>query len=132
MCAAGETAEQQSSSRVESWRLPVNSALANTRALMLAQLHREGASRMKHTWTVLILALLGTVVAFAAGAFLRRRGAIRLDPVRYVPHLVFLCTVAAAPMLTRDGVGALRAASVFAGVAAIWLVALLLLSRMRM
>ena len=86
---------------------------------------------MNGLWTILVAALLTAVVALVVGVLLRRRGLIRLEPVRYVPHLVFLCTVAAAPMLARGGATDLKVASVFAGIAAIWIVALLLLSRMR-
>lgn len=86
---------------------------------------------MGNTWMVLVPALLASVFAFAAAALLRRHGVLRLEPQRYVPHLVFLCTLAAAPMLAHGEAGTLRAASVFAGVGVVWLVALLLLSRSR-
>lgn len=86
---------------------------------------------MNGTWTILVAAVVTAVVAMILGVLLRRRGLIRLEPVRYLPHLVFLCTVAAGPLLTRGGASGPKVASVFAGIAAIWIVALLLLSRMR-
>lgn len=86
---------------------------------------------MNGAWTILSATALAAAVALILGVLLRRRGLIRLEPVRYVPHLVFLYTVAAAPMLVRGGAASLTAVSVFAGIAAIWIVALLLLSRMR-
>lgn len=98
---------------------------------MLAGSHLEGTSHMNAAWAILVTALLTAVVALMVGVLLRRRGLIRLEPVRYVPHLVFLCTVATGSMLARGGATGMKAASVFAGIAAIWIVALLLLSRMR-
>jgi hypothetical protein len=86
---------------------------------------------MNGTWTILVAAVVTAVVALILGKLLRRRGLLRLEPVRYVPHLVFLCTLAAGPMLARGGATGMRVASVFAAVAAIWIVALMLLSRMR-
>jgi hypothetical protein len=86
---------------------------------------------MNGPWSILAAASSAAVVAFAVGVLLRHRGLIRMEPVRYVPHLIFLCTVAAGPLLVRGAPTGLTAASVFGSVAAIWIVALLALSRMR-
>lgn len=77
---------------------------------------------------VFVSALVAGLSAFSAGMLIRRGGLTRLDPVRYLPYLVFLLNIAAVPILARGSLRGSADAWVFGAAAGIWLVALLAFS----
>ena len=82
-------------------------------------------------WLTLLFAVLACIISVAVAALMRNAGWIRPEPSRYFAHLVFLLTVATAPLLARNEAAPLKIAPVLAAAGAIWLMALMVLSRVR-
>lgn len=71
------------------------------------------------------IVMIAAVVAFAAAHILRHLGVVRPNPLRYLPHFVFLLIVGLTPVLSAGPPTLLHSLAVLGGVDAIWLAAVL-------
>jgi hypothetical protein len=78
-----------------------------------------------------VLVLFAAVVAMGAALLLQRRGLIRENPFRYLPHFVLLLTIALTPMTAHGSPTLPRAARVLGVILVIWLIGVSLSSQMQ-
>ena len=76
-----------------------------------------------------LLILLTVIAAMGAGSILRRRGIASVSPLRYLPHLVLLLSIALAPVVVNGLPTLGRAMKLLGAVVLIWLVAFWFSSR---
>jgi hypothetical protein len=75
------------------------------------------------------LVLIAATLAIALGSVLKRLGVMTATPLKYLPHLVLLLTIAVTPMMAAGLPTLLKSLTVLGGVVAIWLVAVWVSSR---
>jgi hypothetical protein len=75
------------------------------------------------------LVLVTATLAIAIASVLRRLGVMAPIPLKYLPHLVLLLTIAVTPMVAAGLPTLQKSLIVLGGVIAIWLVAVGLSSR---
>ena len=75
------------------------------------------------------LIFMAATLAISLASLLKRLGVMAANPLKYLPHLVLLFTIAVSPMMS-DGMPTLvKSLTVLSGVVGIWLVAVWLSSK---